>query len=299
VARKQAYEAAARALALDANIPRAYSVLGVLQVVDGRYEEAMESARKAVSLGPNSADAYVNLAIVLMFSGRPAEALAAMETALRLNPRPFPGVYGYYGAVLFMNRQYEKAIEPLEKARESSYFAREYLAGSYAQLGRMDDAKIEIDSLLKVYPNMCLSFYWVYYAHHRREADRAHLLDALRKADLPEWPFGYEGRAEDRLDGSALKTLALGRTWVGQTSAGLQFMQEIGADGKVAFRSTQSLITGNASVQDDMLCLKSAYLLMGRKRCGYVYRNPGGTLENNNAYVYVSPTVLMFFSPVR
>ncbi|KKL47739.1 hypothetical protein LCGC14_2332510, partial [marine sediment metagenome] len=127
----------------------------------------------------------------------------------------------------------------------------------------------------------------------------AHLLDALRKAGLPEWPFGYEGRAEDRLDGSALKTLALGRTWVGQTSAGLQFMQEIGAEGKVAFRSTQSLITGNASMRGDILCLKSSYILMGRKRCGYVYRNPGGTLEENNAYVYVSPTVLMFFSPVR
>ena len=59
-----------------------------------------------------------------MFSGRPVEALAAMETALRLNPRPIPGVYGYYGAVLFMNRQYEKAIEPLKKARAASYFAR-------------------------------------------------------------------------------------------------------------------------------------------------------------------------------
>jgi len=299
VARKRAYEAADQALSLDSKIPRAYSVLGVLQVVDGRYDEAIESARKAVSLGPNSADAYVNLAIVLMFSGRPAEALAAMETGLRLNPRPSPGVYGYYGAVLFMNRQYEKAIEPLETALASSFFAREYLAMAYAQLGRLDDAKVKIDSLLKVIPENCLSFYRVYYAHHKREADRVHLLDALRKAGLPEWPFGYEGSAEDRLDGSALKTLALGRTWVGHTSTGLQFMQEIGADGKVVFRTTQSLITGNASVQENLLCLKSAYYLMGRNRCGYVYRNPGGTLAENNEYVYVGTTVLLFFSPVR
>jgi TolB-like protein/class 3 adenylate cyclase/cytochrome c-type biogenesis protein CcmH/NrfG len=299
VARKRAYEAAARALSLDANIPRAYSVLGVLQVADGRYDEAIESARKAVSLGPNSADAYVNLAIVFMFSGRPDEALAAMETALRLNPRPFSGVYGYYGAVLFMNRQYEKAIEPLEKARESSYLARQHLAMAYAQLGRLDDAKVEIDSLLKAVPEDCLSFYRIYYAHHKREADRAHMIEALRKAGLPEWPFGYEGRAEDRLDGSALKTLTLGRTWIGHTSAGLQFIQEIGTDGKFAFRCTRSFFTGNASVQSDMLCRKSAANLMGRKLCGYVYRNPKGTLEENNAYVYVSPTSLMFFSPVR
>ena len=103
VARKRAYEAAAKALELDSNLPRAYSVLGVLQVMDSRYDEAIESANKAITLGPNDADAYVNLALVLMFSGRPAEALAAVETALRLNPRPSPGVYGYYGAVLFIN----------------------------------------------------------------------------------------------------------------------------------------------------------------------------------------------------
>jgi TolB-like protein/class 3 adenylate cyclase/cytochrome c-type biogenesis protein CcmH/NrfG len=299
LARKRAYESADRALSLDANIPRAYSVLGVLQVVDGQHDEAIESARKAVSLGPNNADSYLNLAIVLMFSGRPAEALAMMETALRLNPRPPPGVYGYYGAVLFMNRQYEKAIEPLEEARESSYLARGFLAMSYAQLNRLDDAKAEIESLLKAIPNNNLSFYRVYYAHHKREADRTHLLNALRKAGLPEWPFGYEGRAEDRLEGIELNKLAFGRTWVGHTSAGLQFIQEISAHGKVAYRSKQSLITGNASVQNDMLCLKSAYYIMGRKRCGYVYRNPEGTLEEKNTYVYVSPTAVMFFSPVR
>ena len=298
VARKRAYEAADRALTLDPSIPRAYSVLGILQVVDGRYDEAMESARKAVNLGPNSADAYVNLAIVLMFSGRPDEALAAMETALRLNPRPFPGVYGYYGAVLFMNRQYEKAIEPLEKARDSSIFSREHLAMAYAKLERLDDAKVEVNALLNAIPNTSLSYYRIAYVHYKREEDRAHLLEALRKAGLPEWPYGYEGRAEDRLDGIALKTLAFGRTWTGHTGAGLQFIQEIEADGKVSFRSTQSLITSNASVQGDMLCLKSEHL-MGRECCGYVYRKPGGTRAEKNEYVYVAPTYLLFFSPVR
>ena len=296
VARKRAYEAAARALALDANNPRAYSVLGVLQVVDGRYHEAMESARKAVTLGPNSADAYVNLAIVLIISGRPAEALAAIETALRLNPRPSPGAFGYYGAVLFMNHQYEKAIEPLEKAREASYFAREFLVMAYAQLGRLDDAKAKIKDLL---PDTNLSWYRISYAHYKREEDRAHLLDALHKAGVPEWPFGYEGRVEDRLDGSEIKRLAFGRTWVGHTGAGMQFIQEISADGKVSYRSAQSFSTDNASVQSDMLCLKSAAYLMGRERCGYVYRNPGGTFEEKNEYVYVGVTALMFFSPVR
>jgi TolB-like protein/Tfp pilus assembly protein PilF len=298
VARKLAYEAATRALELDANFHRAYSVLGVLQVMDGRYDEAMESAHKAVTLGPNNADAYVNLGIVLMFSGRPSEALAAMETALRLNPRPSPGVNGYYGAVLFMNHRYEKAIEPLFKAREASMLAIEYLAMTYAQLGRLDEAKVQVDALLKVIPGTSVSFYRVYYAHHKREEDRVHILEGLRRAGVPEWPFGYDGRVEDRLDGSAIKTLLFGWTWIGQNPAGIQFIQEIGEDGKFAYRSVQSFITGQASVREDMLCLKSEHL-MGRECCGYVYRKPGGTRAEKNEYVYVGATTLMFFSPVR
>ena len=297
VARKRAYEAAARALELDTNLPRAYSVLGVLQVMDGRYDEAIASTNKAVSLGPSSADAYVNLALVLMFSGKPAEALAAMDTALRLNPKPSPGVNGYYGAVLLVNHQYEKAIEPLFKASEASNLAREYLAMAYAQLDRPDDAKAQVDALLKMIPSTSLSYYRVYFEHHKREEDRIHLLEALRKAGVPEWPFGYEGRVNDRLSGSAIKTLTFGRTWVGNNHPGSQFIKEIGKDGVFAYRSSKSFITGAASVQDDMLCLTSAYL-MGRKRCGYVYRYPEGTLEEKNEYVYVGATVLLFFSPV-
>ena len=197
-----------------------------------------------------------------------------------------------------MNHQYENAIEPLFKAREASILAREYLAMTYAQLGRLDEAKVQVDALVKVFPSTSVSYYRVYYAHHKREEDRVHILEGLRRAGVPEWPFGYEGRSEDRLDGSAIKTLSFGQTWIGNIHAGSQFIQEIGKDGKVAYRSEQSLVTGTASVEADMLCLKSAYF-MGRKRCGYLYRNPKGTLEEKNEYIYVRPTLLMFFSPVR
>ena len=43
-------------------------MLAILQVVDGRHDEAIESARKAVSLKPNDADAYLILALVLSYS---------------------------------------------------------------------------------------------------------------------------------------------------------------------------------------------------------------------------------------
>ena len=52
VARKRAYEAAGRALALNPQLSLGYSVLALLQMLDGQHEEAVASARKAVALEP-------------------------------------------------------------------------------------------------------------------------------------------------------------------------------------------------------------------------------------------------------
>jgi hypothetical protein len=62
--------------------------------------------------------------------------------------------------------------------------------------------------------------------------------------------YAQLGRLDDAK--AEIKRLALGRTWVGHTGAGMQFIQEISADGKVAYRSAQSFISDNASVQGDM-----------------------------------------------
>ena len=64
VARKRGYEAAGRALQLDPDQGRAYTVLGILQVVDRAYDEAIASGRKAVALDAGSAEARLNLAVV-------------------------------------------------------------------------------------------------------------------------------------------------------------------------------------------------------------------------------------------
>ena len=63
-----AYEAAGRALALNPQLSLGYSVLGLLQMLDGQHEQAVASARKAVALSPNSAEAYLNLAVVLVYA---------------------------------------------------------------------------------------------------------------------------------------------------------------------------------------------------------------------------------------
>ena len=56
--------------------------------------------------------------------------------------------------------------------------------------------------------------------YYRRAEDLDSHLDALKAAGIPEWPLGFEGRAEDRVIGPELRALTSGRTWTGYVPAG-------------------------------------------------------------------------------
>ncbi len=306
MARKRAYESAGHALNVDPNIARAYSVLAVLQVVDGHYDEAIDSARKAVSLKPNDADAYTNLALVLSYAGKPREAVAEMRTALRLDPKPPPGVYRVAGLILFMDKQYEDSIQLLRKAGTALNDApHEELAMAYAQLGRLDEARVEIDGLLEVWPAANVSYYRVLYSHHKRATDLEFRLEALSKAGLPEWPFGYEGRESNRLEGAEIERLLYDRTWSGYRLEGEAIVRENTEDGLVMYRDPAAhggrsrsayMLIGNASVEGNKLCYRYEQFLLGRKYCGYIYRNPGGSRRDKNEYVDVNAIAIDFFT---
>jgi TolB-like protein/cytochrome c-type biogenesis protein CcmH/NrfG len=306
VARKQAYDSVTRALALDPDLPRAHSVLGVLHLVDRQFDQAVESARKAVSLEPGNAESYVNLALVLAYIGRPAEGSAAMELALQLDPKPSLRTLIISGVVFFMDRQYERAVNLLEDAR--TRFGGGWNCGclrgvqlqlplTYAQLGRLDDAKAETDNILKYWPNGNLAYFRTLIAHHKRDEDLDHRLSALRKAGLPEWPLGFEGRLEDRLDGPAIEGLLFGKTWIGRSvDPPKLFVQKPTEDGQVNYTVRSRKLKGTASVEGDMLCYRFPETLMGRKLCGPVYKNPDGTPDDRNEYVAADVFDVHYFS---
>ena len=84
-----------------------------------------------------------------------------------------------------------------------------------------------------------------------------------------------------------------GRTWIGETGV-VPFVKSIGEDGRFAMRNRSVILVGAASVEGDMYCEAYEALLMGRKSCGYIYRNPGGTPDEGTEFVYIN-----VFSPSR
>ena len=201
-----------------------------------------------------------------------------------------------------MDRQYERATDLLEKARAAmptNAAVHEQLAMVYAKLGRLDEAKAEINEMLKKRPWVNLAYFQVFYAYHKRPEDLDHRIEALRKAGMPEWPFGFEGRADDRLDPDAIKAVTLGQTWKGYSGDGVPFVKQISEDGTVAYRDPSHYLSGFASVEEGMICQKYSAFFMGRKHCGYLYRNPGGTPEERNEYVIVSVFRIAYFSVAK
>ena len=116
---------------------------------------------------------------------------------------------------------------------------------------------------------------------------------------MSEWPYGYRGRPELRLDASEVTALTFGRRWKGDRLHVGPFVQEVSQNGTLAYRDLESLVTGSASVEGNALCQRSEAVLMDRKHCGSVYRNPDGTPESKDEYVYASPHGIYRFSVMK
>jgi adenylate cyclase len=300
VARKRAYEKAGRALELNPESSRPYAMLAVLQVVDRRYEEALDSAGRAVALGPSDAEAHAALSLVLTYSGRHADAVAAIETAQQFNPSLTVNERQVAGMAFLLHGDYARAIETLERARAETrrpdgiYVM---LAAAYARAGRLNEARDVAAEARRLVPVMSVELCRVLYAPFRNGQDLELILGAMRDAGLPQWPFDFRGEEGDRLNAADISRLAFGRTWQGRTETGEPALLQFSRDGKTAFRTPTQIATGIAFVDREMLCQQSENVLLGRPRCGPVYRRAHDAGEP--AYTYVNAFTLFHFSPVE
>ncbi|NIM28618.1 MAG: tetratricopeptide repeat protein [Gammaproteobacteria bacterium] len=300
VARRRAYDAASRALALDPRNARSYAVLALLQSAEGRHDDAIASVEKGILLDPSNARSYRYLANILVLAGDHERAMAAMETALRLDPKPAAQFYADLGLVLFFNRRFDEALEALEKAREMGAEPWEALITAYGQLDRPEDAQSIFEAeVLGRRPFANLSYYRALYANHRVEADLELRIGAMRRAGIPSWAYGFEPPLEERLDSTALEAVTVGRAWSGATLGGIRFFQQFTDDGQVVLRDERSLLTGKAWMEGNRLCTEFPASLILRKDCGYVYRHPAGTADEQNEYVRVALGEVYFFSVAR
>jgi TolB-like protein/class 3 adenylate cyclase len=298
-ARKRAYEKASRALEIDPNLSSPHAILGIMQVLDRRYEEAISSAHRAVTLDPGDAEAQIALAYVQLFAGNHAEAATAAEAALKLEPGLSPIDRQIAGLVFLFKGDAAKAVETLERARDDSPDTGEpriILAAAYVRAGRLNDAQKEIAEGLRIGVVFdSLAAWRVSCAHFRKAEDLAFIVDALRKAGLPEWLYGFSADAGNQLKGPEIESLVLGHILRGELEPdGQPALMQIGQNGKAGFRSRTRLLTGTVFVSGDLLCERSENMF-GRPDCGPIYKRDAPS----TGYTFVNSSKVFHFTVVK
>ena len=122
------------------------------------------------------------------------------------------------------------------------------------------------------------------------------VLEGLRRAGVPELPNGVDPN-KDQLTGAEIKALLFDHTLEGkERETGKVYRRHTGIDG------TSDVVVGTdsfdmvTSIEGDYLC---SWAPTGWRGCGAVFRNPGGTLEKRNEYLYLRPWNSFEFSVVK
>jgi len=153
---ERAFELAQKAIELNGSSIYAYELLGYIYLLkDRQHEQAIAVADKVIALDPNYAGGYGLLAEILSFAGRPEEVIGLMEKAMRLNPR-YPAIYLFWlGNAHYQMGRYDEAIAVLEGAvirRPNHLPTHQFLAASYVELGREEEARAEVAEMLRISP---------------------------------------------------------------------------------------------------------------------------------------------------
>ncbi len=185
---ERAHESAQKAISLDDSDPCSYEALSFIYLIKRQHDKAIAEAERAIALDPNRADAHYRLGQVLIYAGRPKEATAPLEKAIRTNPIAPATYFLNLGRAYRDMGSYEEAIAELRKAinrAPDSSICHFELAATYSLAGRSEEAKAEVAEDLKINPKASL-LRAEKNLPYRNKADTDRIIDAMRKAGLPE-----------------------------------------------------------------------------------------------------------------
>lgn len=179
-------EAAEKAVELNPSLPLAHYALGriLTRPIFAEHDKAMAEFETVISLDSNHADGYAFLGYTLNYSGRADQAIDYFNAAMRISPSgSFLYSYGR-GMAFYLQGNYAAALKDLEAALHRNptvIVTRHWLAATLAQLGRIEDAKWQIQEWRSMGDNMTLEEI-VQENPVVLPADRKKFIEGLRKA---------------------------------------------------------------------------------------------------------------------
>ena len=152
------------------------------------WDQAWREREIVLALSPNDGATIAVMAELAIQYGEPDVAIAALTRGgISWDASyMFSTPYFRLGMAYFMKGEYETALEQLRREPNlDPLYTLTFLAATYAELGRLDEANATVGKIRAANPSATLvriRSVWVF----RDEADSERLIGALRKAGLPE-----------------------------------------------------------------------------------------------------------------
>ena len=192
----KAYEIVQRAIELDETDSFAHTIMASVQWFRRDFDQARTEHLEGIERNPNDFLARRFYGMFLAGTGNPEAGIEQINLAKRLNPFDTKWVPWNRGIAYFTARRYDEAITALKLVRNPINEVRAWLAASYAQAGRLDEAKAALDEFIRVarsdmavFPGRTLKDwepYWHAMFEYQDQKDFDHLYEALRKAGMPD-----------------------------------------------------------------------------------------------------------------
>ena len=264
-----------------------------------QWQAALIEAERGIALEPNNAIINLQMGYVLIMSGNPKKGVDFIKKAMRLDPHyPARALY-FQGLAQFHMEELEKAItfcESSHKLNPEMFGPAVLLAATFALLDRDDDVRRIVDWLRS---GSKTAWSWLiqnelreYPFKNPKIVDR--FVEGYVKSGLSRSPssFYYKILDENRLTGQQIRALLFGRKIIG-----LEGWFERDNDGSANYRG---FITGSDKgqswIENDLLCDQWQERNGGHKICYPVFRNPEGSPENKDEYLYITDLKIFPFS---
>jgi TolB-like protein/class 3 adenylate cyclase len=280
-----------------------HQAAGYIKVVDNRHKAAIAEFQEAITLDPGDSWSYVFMGWALSCAGRAAEAIPHIRTGMRLDPHYPPTFLWFLGHAQFGAEDYEAAAESLEgvaKLSPDDDAALELLVATYGLLGRPEEAK---DALARANGvrikrgGLPLTVFDSGDFRFARSSDRNRVKKGYRLAGVPETLA--DGEFANRLTPDEIRSLVFGHRLRGRDpDTGTEHAASFTADGAVTASGNWAWSNGGVAVIiGEQLCFKWSDHIGAD--CVTIFRNPGGTRQNENEFIWYDRNGARPFSPLE
>lgn len=283
----------------------AYALSARMLLRQRRFNAAMKDAHKAIDLEPSSPSAQEAFIEALIYTGNARVALQRIEDSIAFDPS-LPGERLFLaGLAHYSLGNLDEAIQAVRRARIHNPGQTRYaaiFAASLAESGRREEAGVALRDYLTGWETFTDLHQIMHEWPFRRQSTAQRLADSLINAGIPAPREQYVAvTPTERLTGQEITSLLSNKKMVGIDRGhpgGGKFDVTWDEDVQII---DQSFVTyfrddGKTRVTDDLLC--SPWRDWGHY-CVAVFRNPAGSPERLDEYIFFTLTSTYTFSSVE